>query len=214
MQAPCGRPKGSGARWAARLQLLQQLLALHNVAKHRVAPVQQVGAAGRQLRLLHRVGRLHSQRCTWRRWASAQTPAQGGPPIQSALHVAPLGVSPDSCTGWAACPVSAARGSLHAESAQSPAPGRSHAGSAACHAGPQLLHWAVLHAESATRAAGTALQHTAVGLQVMRAPGSCTWQLEAGSECHQGTHFQHMAIRMQGQLHAMLAPTSFAAHAG
>jgi len=41
-----------GGAWRARLQLLQQLLALNHVPKHRVAPVQQVGAAGRQLRLL------------------------------------------------------------------------------------------------------------------------------------------------------------------
>ena len=42
---------GGGAR-RARLQLLQQLLALDHVPEHRVAPVQQVGAAGRELRLL------------------------------------------------------------------------------------------------------------------------------------------------------------------
>ncbi len=45
-------PLASGGGRRARLQLLQQLLALDHVPEHRVAPVQQVGAAGRQLRLL------------------------------------------------------------------------------------------------------------------------------------------------------------------
>ena len=59
-QCTCGSPpclrhneiNTSTGHCVARLELLQQLLALHDVPEHRVPPVQQVGPAGRQLRLL------------------------------------------------------------------------------------------------------------------------------------------------------------------